>query len=117
MLNRRILRIKVFKTVYAFAENPSMSLAQAQSQFDALCQGTRDLYLFMLALLPALTEHSRARIEAARNKFHPTEEERNPNMRRATAMHELKFFFWNLFCNIVSKVTIRNKQNLFGWNF
>ena len=84
MLNRRILRIKVFKTVYAFAENPSMSLAQAQSQFDALCQGTRDLYLFMLALLPALTEHSRARIEAARNKFHPTEEERNPNMRFAS---------------------------------
>ena len=58
MLNRRILRIKVFKTVYAFAENPSMTLAQAQAHFDALCQGTRDLYLFMLALIPALTIHA-----------------------------------------------------------
>lgn len=81
MLNRRILRIKVFKTVYAFAENPSMTLAQAQAHFDALCQGTRDLYLFMLALIPALTRHAESRIDAARKKFHPTEEERNPNMR------------------------------------
>ena len=27
MLNRRILRIKAFKVLYSFAENPSMSVA------------------------------------------------------------------------------------------
>ncbi len=81
MLNRRILRIKLFKTIYALAENPSMTLAQAQAHFDALCQGTRDLYLFMLALVPSLTAQAESRILAAKSKFHPTEEERNPNMK------------------------------------
>lgn len=81
MLNRRILRIKAFKTVYALAENPAMTLAEAQAQLEASCQATRDLYLFMLALVPALTNHARQRIETARLKFHPTEEEKNPNMK------------------------------------
>ena len=81
MLNRRILRIKAFKTVYALAENPTMTLPQAQAQLEASCQSTRDLYLFMLALVPALTAHAGSRIEAARHKFHRTEEEANPNMR------------------------------------
>ena len=81
MLNRRILRIKAFKTVYALAENPTMTPAEAQAQLEASCQSTRDLYLFMLAMVPALTSHARERIEAARRKFHPTEEESNPNMK------------------------------------
>ena len=79
MLNRQILRIKIFKTVYAFAENPTMTLAQTQAHFDALCQGTRDLYLFMLSLIPALTRQAESRLVAAQGKFHPTEEEKNPN--------------------------------------
>lgn len=83
MLNRRILRVKVFKTIYAYAENPQMNLAQAQAHLDALCQGTRDLYLFMLAFVPALTQHAAQRIEQARNKFYPSEEERNPNLKFA----------------------------------
>ncbi|HCY73923.1 MAG TPA: hypothetical protein DHU75_07610 [Rikenellaceae bacterium] len=83
MLNRRILRIKVFKTIYARAENPLMALVQAKEQFEEQCQSTRNLYLFMLALIPALTKEANARIEAAKTKFHPTEEERNPNMKFA----------------------------------
>ena len=35
----------------------------------------------MLAIIPALTEEARARIEAARHKFNPTEEEKNPNLK------------------------------------
>ena len=83
MLNRRILRIKAFKTVYALAENPEMTKAEALSQLEASCQSTRDLYLFMLALVPALTQEAKDRIEAARAKFHPTEEEKHPNMKFA----------------------------------
>ena len=83
MLNRRILRIKAFKTVYALAENPEMTKAEALSQLEASCQSTRDLYLFMLALVPALTKEAKDRIEAARAKFHPTEEEKHPNMKFA----------------------------------
>ena len=83
MLNRRILRIKAFKVLYGYAENPSMSLKEARAQLELSCKATRSLYLFMLAIIPALTEEARSRIEAARRKFNPTEEEKHPNMKFA----------------------------------
>ena len=81
MLNRRILRIKAFKVLYSYAEDPSMSLKEAQAQLELSCKATRSLYLFMLAIIPALTEEARSRIEAARRKFNPTEEEKHPNLK------------------------------------
>ena len=83
MLNRRILRIKAFKAVYSRVENPSMSLADAEFELERSCEATRDLYLFLLAVAAPLTREARARIEAARSKFSPTEEELNPNMKFA----------------------------------
>ena len=55
MLNRRILRIKVFKVLYSYAENPSMSLKEAEAELEISCQAVRDLYLYMLSLIPPLT--------------------------------------------------------------
>ena len=81
MLGRRILRIKVFKTIYSFAENPGMSLADAKSQLKASCESTRDLYLFLLSIVGPLTAEAESRIEAARSKFNPSEEEKNPNLK------------------------------------
>ena len=81
MLNRRILRIKAFKVLYSYAENPSMTLKEAKNQLEISCRATRRLYLFMLALVPALTKEASERIEAARSKFNPTEEEKHPNMK------------------------------------
>ena len=83
MLNRRILRIKAFKVLYSFAEDPSMTLAEAESQLEVSCEATRSLYLFMLCIIPYLTREAAARIESAKGKFNPTEEERNPNMKFA----------------------------------
>ena len=81
MLNRRILRIKAFKVLYSFAENPSMSVAEAEAQLEISCESARSLYLLMLLMIPTLTDEASARIEDARNKFNPTDEERNPNMK------------------------------------
>lgn len=81
MLNRRILRIKAFKILYSFAENPSMALSEAESQLTTSCEATRSLYLFMLSIIPYLTREAATRIENAGRKFNPTEEERNPNMK------------------------------------
>lgn len=81
MLNRRILRTKVFKTVYAYAENRGMTLKEAEALLELSCESTRDLYLFLLSIVGPLTEEARGRIEAARGKFNPSEEELNPNMR------------------------------------
>ena len=81
MLNRRILRIKAFKILYSYAENPTMTLAEAESQLTTSCEATRSLYLFMLSIIPFLTKEAATRIENAGRKFNPTEEEKNPNMK------------------------------------
>lgn len=81
MLNRRILRIKAFKAVYSFTENQSVTLKELETQLDRSLESTRDLYLFLLACVQPLTSEALARIEAAKGKFNPTEEERNPNMK------------------------------------
>ena len=83
MLNRRILRIKAFKVLYSNAIAENMSLAQAQSQLDVACEATRDLYVYMLGIVSPLTKIARERIESAKSKFNPTEEELNPNMKFA----------------------------------
>lgn len=81
MLNRRILRIKAFKTLYGSVLSGNMSLAQAESQLEVSCEATRDLYIYMLGIVSPLTAIARDRIEAAKAKFNPTEEEKNPNMK------------------------------------
>lgn len=81
MLNRRILRVKAFKVLYAYAENPALSLKEALSSLEASCEATRDLYLYMMAVVPALTAEAARRIEAARGKFNPTEEDLHPRMK------------------------------------
>ena len=83
MLHRRILRIKAFKVLYSNAIAENMSLAQAQSQLDVACEATRDLYIYMLGIVSPLTKIARDRIESAKGKFNPTEEDLNPNMKFA----------------------------------
>lgn len=83
MLNRRILRIKVFKTLYASKFREDTTLAEAESKLEASCEAARDLYVFMLGIVSPLTAVAREKIEMARQKFNPTEEERNPNMKFA----------------------------------
>ena len=80
MLNRRILRIKAFKVLYSYAENPDLSLKEALGSLETSAEATRDLYLYMMAVIPALTHEAARRIDAAKAKFNPTEEDLNPNM-------------------------------------
>lgn len=79
MLNRRILRIKAFKVLYANILAGNSSLALAETQLDQSCEATRDLYLYMLSVVPALTQIAKDRLEAAKTKLRPTEEDLNPN--------------------------------------
>jgi len=81
MLNRRILRIKAFKILYAYAENRDLTLKEAQAALDSSCEATRDLYLHLLSLAGPLTAEAARRTEAARNKFNPTEEDLHPNLK------------------------------------
>lgn len=83
MLNRRILRIKAFKILYSSVLSGDMTLAQAEIRLEQSCEATRDLYLYMLGIVSPLTRIARERIDAAKAKFNPTEEEKNPNMKFA----------------------------------
>ena len=83
MLNRRILRLKAFKVLYSSMLSDNMSLSQALSQLDLSCEATRDLYVYMLGIVSPLTKLAQERIDAAKAKFNPTEEERNPNTKFA----------------------------------
>ena len=83
MLNRRILRIKAFKVLYSSVLAGNMSLSQAESQLELSCEATRDLYIYMLGIISPLTKIARERIESAKAKFNPSEEEKNPNMKFA----------------------------------
>ena len=83
MLNRRILRIKAFKALYGSVLSGNMSLAQAEAQLELSCEATRDLYVYMLGIVSPLTQIAKDRIEAAKAKFNPTEEEKNPNTKFA----------------------------------
>lgn len=103
MLNRRILRIKAFKVVYARVENPSMTLRDAECELERSCEATRDLYLFLLAAAGPLTAEARSRIEAARSKFNPTREELNPNMKFAENGIAPLFAEDPDFCKIIKK--------------
>ena len=79
MLNRRILRIKAFKVLYSSFLAGNVSLAQAEQQLESSCEATRDLYVYMLGIVSPLTQIAKERLEAAKAKFNPTEEEKNPN--------------------------------------
>ena len=81
MLNRRILRIKAFKAVYSRVENPAMTIQEADAQLASSCEATRDLYLRLLAIVGPLTREAQSRIEAAGQKFNPTQEELHPNLK------------------------------------
>lgn len=81
MLNRRILRVKAYKVLYSCAENQALSLKDALSELNAGLEAARDLYIYLLGIIPALTAEAARRIEAAKEKFNPTEEELNPSMK------------------------------------
>lgn len=83
MLNRRILRIKAYKVLYGSVIAEGTSLAQAEAQLEQACEATRDLYVYMLSIIPSLTQVAKDRIDAAKSKLRPTEEDLNPNMKFA----------------------------------
>ena len=81
MLNRRLLRIKAFKVLFSTWQEGPDALDKASRELLRSCEKTLDLYYFMLNVCGSLRQLASDKIEALRNKFHPTEEERNPNMK------------------------------------
>lgn len=81
MLNRRLIRIKVFKALYSFENSGEGSADRALNRLMESCEKTRDLYCFLLNVTGSLARVANERINAGLRKFHPSEEESNPSFR------------------------------------
>lgn len=81
MLNRRILRIKAFKELFAIEMLPDKSLALARKELDQSLESTRDLYLFMLSSVCAITKVANEKFNQLQKKINKTDAERNPNLK------------------------------------
>ena len=81
MLSRRLIRIKAFKTLFAYEGSGSDSVKAAQSMLIESCEKTRDLYYFLLNISQSLVNVAEERIAAGLRKFHPTEAEAHPNLK------------------------------------
>lgn len=81
MLNRRLIRIKVFKVLYAAEMSQEANLSACEKELQLSMSKTVDLYYFLLNICPALKRVAAERIEIGKNKFNPTESEMNASTR------------------------------------
>ena len=81
MLSRRLIRIKAFKTLFAYEGSGSDSVKSAQSMLLESCEKAHDLYYFLLNISQSLVNVAEERIAAGMRKFHPTEAEAHPNLK------------------------------------
>ena len=81
MINRILIRIKVLQIVYAYYQKGSNDLKVAENELLLSLRRSYDLYHYFLLLIVDVTRMYERMTEAKRNKYLPTDEERNPDMR------------------------------------
>jgi len=82
MINRVLIRTKVVQNLYSYMlTRPERTLANALKDLDTCMEKTYELYHYLLRLPVELTHIQEMRLDEARNKYLPTEEELNPNMK------------------------------------
>ena len=79
MINRRLIRIKIFKILFSRISSESISLDSAGKELIHSLEKTVDLYFFLLTLPIALKNYGNVKIELGLRKYHPTPQEANPN--------------------------------------
>ena len=81
MINRVLIRLKILQIVYAYYQNGSKNLDSAEKELFFSLSKAYDLYNYLIMLMVAVTEYAQKRIDLAKAKHQPTEEEANPNMK------------------------------------
>jgi len=71
----------VVQMVYAYYQSDTKDLAKAEKEFFHSIEKACDLYHYLLQLILTITNYAEQRLDSARNKYIPTEEEKNPNCR------------------------------------
>lgn len=81
MINRVLIRIKAVQMVYAYYQSASKDLVKAEKEFFHSLEKSYELYHLLLLLVPSLINYAEQRMDAARNKYLATEQDKNPNKR------------------------------------
>ena len=82
MINRVLIRAKVVQNLYSYIlTRPECTLNKALKDLDASLSKTYELYHYLMRLPVELTHMQEMRLDEARNKYLPSEEELNPNMK------------------------------------
>ena len=79
MINRRIIRIKVLQTLFSLYSGALKDLDDAEKDLLYTFERIYDLYHNILLLLIELNDFAKLKIEKAKAKHVPTEEDLNPN--------------------------------------
>lgn len=81
MLNRRLIRVKVFKVLFSKIAANMRNEDAAKADLLNSCEQTIDLYYFLLRIPVELKKIAQTKIDNGLRKFHPTEEEAHPNLK------------------------------------
>lgn len=82
MINRVLIRVKVLQNLYSYVlTRPEKTVNQAQKELDKSFEMSYQLYFYILRLIVELTDLQERRLDDAKHKFLPTEEDLHPNPR------------------------------------
>ncbi|MDD2961794.1 MAG: transcription antitermination factor NusB [Muribaculaceae bacterium] len=82
MINRVLIRIKVVQMLYSYLlTQKERSLIDAKEELQVSLSKAYELYHALLVLMIDLTRMQELKLDYAKNKYLPTDEEKNPNTR------------------------------------
>lgn len=109
MLTRRHIRIKVFQTIYSYIFSNKNEVSIGKKELTYTLNKVYELYAIYLSVFSELKDFAQQKIEDAKNKNMPTEDELNPNM---------KFIENKVFGLLAENVELNNiiKQKKIKWH-
>jgi len=81
MISRRQLRIKALQSLYAYYNTGREDMGRSEKELHFNIEKAYELYHYLLLLIIDVSLYAESRIELARNKRIPTQEDLNPNTR------------------------------------
>ncbi|MGM9802716.1 MAG: transcription antitermination protein NusB [Muribaculaceae bacterium] len=111
MINRSLIRIKVVQMAYSYLlTSNETTIADALNQLNHSLGKAYELYNYLLQLMIEITELQDLKIDEAKNKYLPSEEDLNPNTRFIDNEFIARLRNDEAFCDYISehKLTWKN---------
>lgn len=81
MLSRRLIRVKTSHILYAYFKSTDPSISKFEKELFFSLNKSFELYHYLLLLIMEVKKHAIARIDLAKKKHIPSNEDLNPNLR------------------------------------